>query len=136
MITFVCKVRDLPGCRNVTGAIPVAGTLLFREDVQAFCAGVARALEDELAYGLNIEAGAPQEGRKPVMSVFGWWTENDPYIGMSSVETVKLGQVPAPEAKRIRAHGDVPLKAQLLSVCCPQDDEEADIVFQIFVPAP
>ncbi len=134
MITFACKVRDLPGWRNVTGAIAVSGTLLHHEDVQTFCMGVARALEHELAYGINVEIGAPENGGKAAMSVFGWWTENDSHLGISSVETVKLGYVPAAEADRIRAMGEVQPKAQLLSVCCPPGDDEADIVFQIFVP--
>ena len=135
MITFVCKVRDLPGWKNVTGAIPVSGTLLHLEDVQTFCAGVARALEHELAYGMSVDAGGLDNGGKAALSVSGWWTESDVQLGISTVETVKLGYVPGTEAARLRATGHRQLKAQLLSVCCPMDDEEEpDIVFQIFVP--
>lgn len=134
MITFVCKVRDLPGWKNITGAVPVSGTLLHHDDVQSFCMGVARALEHELAYGMAVDAGEPENGGKTAMSVSGWWTDSDSHLGISSVETVKLGYVPAPETERIRASGQTQLQAQLLSVCCPMDDEEADIVFQIFVP--
>lgn len=136
MITFVCKTRDLPGWRNVTGAVPVTGTPLHYEGVQQFCFGVARALEGELAFGLNVELGPRDNGTKSAMSVSGWWTENDSHLGISSIETVTLGYVPNTEAERIRASGEAQLKAQLLSVCCPpDDDEEADIIFQIFVPA-
>ncbi|MEM1199915.1 MAG: hypothetical protein AAGI06_11450 [Pseudomonadota bacterium] len=135
MITFVCKVRDLPGWKNVTGAVPVSGTLLHLEDVQTFCAGVARALEDELAYGMSIDVGELENGGKAALSVSGWWTESDVLLGISSVETVQLGYVPSVEAERLRTTGQSELKAQLLSVCCPMDDEEEpDIVFQIFVP--
>ncbi len=134
LITFACKVRDLPGWRNVTGAVPVWGTLLHNEDVQNFCQGVARALERELAYGMNVEIGAAEKDGKAAMTVSGWWTENDAHLGISSIETVKLGYVPAAEAERIRASGQTELKAQLLSVCCPPGDDEADIIFQVFVP--
>ena len=134
LITFVCKVRDLPGWRNVTGALPVSGTLLHHQDVQTFCMGVARALEQELAYGMNVEVGASEKGGKAAMSVSGWWTENDAHLGISSIETVKLGYVPAPESERIRSSGETQLKAQLLSVCCPFGEDEADVVFQIFIP--
>ncbi|NNF78753.1 MAG: hypothetical protein HKN05_12060 [Rhizobiales bacterium] len=134
MITFACKVRDLPGWRNVTGAIPVWGTLLHHEDVQNFCQGVARALEHELAYGMNVEIGAADKGGNTALSVSGWWTENDAHLGISSIETVKLGFVPAAEAERIRAARETLLKAQLLSVCCPFGEDEADIIFQIFRP--
>lgn len=135
MITFVCKTRDLPAWRNVTGAVAVAGTLLHHQDVQQFCLGVARALEDELAFGMNVELGSAEQSEKAAMSVSGWWTENDSHLGISSIETVSLGYVPTAEAERIRASGQTQLKAQLLSVCCPSDEDEADIVFQIFVPA-
>ena len=131
LITFACKVRDLPGWRNVTGAIPVSGTLLHHEDVQNFSQGVARALEHELAYGIDVELG---EDGKQALTVSGWWTENDVHLGISSIETVKLGFVPPGHADRIRASGHSRLKAQLLSVCCPYGEEEADIVFQIFLP--
>ncbi len=135
MITFVCKVRDLPGWKNVTGAIPVSGTLLHLEDVQTFCTGVARALEHELAHGMSVDEGGLENGGKAALRVSGWWTESDVLLGISSVETVQLGYVPATEAERLRAAGQSELKAQLLSVWCPMDDEEeADIVFQIFVP--
>ncbi len=134
MITFACKTRDLPGWRNVTGAIPVSGTLLHNQDVQLFCSGVARALEHELAFGMNVEFGTAENGGKAAMSVTGWWTDNDSHLGISSIETVKLGYVPTAEAERIRASGQTELKAQLLSVCCPPGDDEADIIFQVFVP--
>ncbi len=135
MITFVCKVRDLPGWKNVTGAVPVSGTLLHLEDVQTFCAGVARALEHELAYGMSVDAGGLENGGQAALSVAGWWTESDVQLGISSVETVQLGYVPSTEATRLRTAGHGELKAQLLSVCCPMDDEEEpDIIFQIFVP--
>ena len=136
LITFVCKVRELPGWRNVTGAIPVNGTLLNQSDVQTFCSGVARALEHELAYGLTVDAGEAGHSAQAALAVTGWWTESDSQLGISAVEAVKLGYVPAAESERIRALGHVELKAQLLSVCCPTDDEEPDIVFQIFVPRP
>lgn len=135
MITFVCKVRDLPGWKNVTGAVAVSGTLLHLEDVQTFCMGVARALERELAYGINVDAHEPENGSKAAMSVSGWWTESDSHLGISSNETAKLGYVPAQQAEQIRACGHTQLKAQLLSVCCPMTEDEADIVFQIFVPS-
>ncbi|MCP5084486.1 MAG: hypothetical protein GY948_22580 [Alphaproteobacteria bacterium] len=134
LITFACKVRDLPGWRNVTGAVPVWGTLLHHEDVQNFCQGVARALEHELAYGMNVEISPADKAGKAAMTVTGWWTESDAHLGISSIETVKLGFVPAPEAERLRASGETQLKAQLLSVCCPFGEDEVDIVFQIFVP--
>ena len=95
---------------------------------------LARALEHELAYGMNVDADPSDNGGKAAMSVSGWWTESDSHLGISSIETVKLGYVPAAEAQRLRASGHSQLKTQLLSVCCPMDEEEADIVFQIFVP--
>jgi len=112
----------------------VSGTLLYQEDVQTFCQGVARALEQELAYGMNVEMGTAENGGRAAMTVSGWWTENDAHLGISSIETVKLGYVPAPESERIRNWGETQLKAQLLSVCCPFGEDEADVVFQIFIP--
>ena len=135
MITFVCKVRDLPGWKNVTGVVTVSGTLLHHEDVQTFCQGVARALERELAYGINVEPGASSNGSLAAMAISGWWTESDSHLGISSNESAQLGYVPAQQAEQIRACGHTQLKAQLLSVCCPMNEDEADIVFQIFVPA-